>query len=74
MFILNQDRDELYYIQKPYKIEGKIASYKNQYLGINLYIDNVFLGTFDSIEEYLQEEYNIKHCNNILYKINGFCL
>ena len=42
MFIINQDRDELYFIQKPYIIDGKIVLYDNKtYFGINLYIDNV---------------------------------
>lgn len=74
MFIINQDRDELYFIQKPYIIDGKIILYDNKtYFGINLYIDNVFLGTFDTIEEFMQEVYNINNNKNNIYIINDNC-
>ena len=71
MFIINQDKDEMHFIQKPYTIGGKVVLYNNKtYFGINLYIDNVFLGTFDTLEEFMQEVYNINNNKTSLYIIN----
>lgn len=70
MLILNQDREKLIVYKgglytMPVIIEGTL-------MGINLYCDDEFLGTFDSVKEALQEMDDIRMCKHEFYCVTGF--
>jgi len=70
MFIINQDRDKIY------NCEGKLyaspAIHKEKLLGINLYDNKNFLGTFDSIEQIMDEINKIVNFKSTYYCVNGY--
>lgn len=70
MYIVNQDRDQIYYhrgnlMTRPAIVAGKV-------FGINLYSDDNFLGTFDSPKEALDEMTRIANCNKYLCFVSGY--
>lgn len=71
MWIVNQDHDVIYKrtdenLYSMPKFNDGICC------GLNLYMDQYFLGTFDTIEEVQQEMENILNCTEDIYAVNGF--
>lgn len=48
------------------------AIFDGKVVGINLYSDNDFLGTFDSPQEALDEMQHILHCKKLFCKVSGY--
>lgn len=71
MLIINQDRDEL--VLKTQPIYTVPAIYNGKLFGINLFHEGVLLGTFDSVQETLDEMYRIETCADELCFVGGFC-
>ena len=72
MYIINQDRDMSIVYTKDSKLTYNINYINGVYFGINLLLDNIEIGTFDSLEEILMEIWCIKHCKYKYYIVNGF--
>lgn len=70
MFIVSQDRDKFF------KFTGELhtvpAIYKKHVVGINLYSENNFLGTFDNVDEAIKEMEAINNCEYSVYAVTGY--
>ena len=69
MFIVNQDRDELVELSGPLYTLPHI--YNGIIMAINLYTSGRLLGSFDSVDEAMDEIDNIADCPADYYAIGG---
>lgn len=72
MLVISQDRDTAVSFKKSNSIKGEIIIKDNIYLGINLIVNGRYMGTFDTLEEYIAEAHNIVNCTYDYYVVNGF--
>ena len=72
MIIINQDRDNSVQLQKNDFLNIKINTYENKIIGYSLYINNINLGTFDTLKDVILEKYRILNCKYSYYIVNGF--
>lgn len=72
MFILNQDRDTLYPYQNGDLLQTKENIVDGKMYGLNLFLEENFLGTFDSVLEIADEMKNIINCKYQYYVVGGF--
>lgn len=70
MLILNQDRDEL--VEYRGELYTLPAIFKKQLYGINLFLGEHLLGTFDSVQEAMEEIGKIQSCVREVYVISGY--
>lgn len=72
MFIINQDRDCIIQLQETSKLNYEIITKDNIFIGYNLLIDGIPIGTFDTINDLENEINNIYNCKYTYYITNGF--
>lgn len=72
MLVISQDRDVAVSFKKSNSIKGEIVIKEGVYYGINLIVNNRYMGTFDTLEEYISEAHNIMNCTYDYYAVNGF--
>lgn len=70
MYIQDQDREHSYWYNG--NLSTRPAIFNGVCIGINLYTDNNFLGTFDSPQEALQEMESIQACKTYKYTVKGY--
>lgn len=72
MIIINQDRDVAVSYRKGNIIKLQDVIYNNNVIGINLFINGRNIGTFDYIEDALNEIKAIYNYDYPYYIVNGF--
>lgn len=72
MIIINQDRDVAVSYRKGNIIKLQDVIYNNNVIGINLFINGRNIGTFDYIEDALNEIKTIYNYDYPYYVVNGF--
>ena len=70
MYIVNQDRDRSFWYNG--NLSTRPAIFNGVCVGINLYTDNNFLGTFDSPQEALNEMERIQACRTFKCYVEGY--
>ncbi|MDP4117647.1 MAG: hypothetical protein Q8873_00440 [Bacillota bacterium] len=74
MFIINQDRDRIINVKKsdlPDALLTVPKFYKDVCMGINLYYKNTLLGTFDTVQDAIEEMNSIIICKRRFYCVRG---
>lgn len=73
MIIINQDRETILdFINGIDFLECKLTKHNGINYGINLLLNNHILGTFDTLNEVVDEMQNIINCKYNYYVIGGF--
>lgn len=72
MIIFNQDRDAMIIYSQTDEIEVEIKYFNDVFMGVNLNLNGVLLGTFDSLLEAANEKAQIEAFAYPYYIVSGF--
>jgi len=73
MLLINQDRDvAMMFNDREQAITAHLVYIKGEFIAVNLMLDDVLLGTFDSLEEALIERGNIMECPYHIWYVSGY--
>lgn len=71
MWVLNQDRDAIYRMIDEDLMSVPVMC-EHVLIGFNLFMEDHFLGTFNSLNEVQKEMIEIMNCEYEFYTISGF--
>lgn len=72
MVVLNQDRDIILSFEKGDELKSELSIYEGIPQGINILFHDTVIGTFDTIQEVVDEITNIINCEYDYYVVSGF--
>lgn len=72
-WIVNQDRDRICKYESVYSFNIEYVYIKEMCIAFNLWYRDNFLGTFDSVEECVNEIFQIVLSKDIYYSVSGYC-
>ncbi|WP_027399828.1 hypothetical protein [Anaerovorax odorimutans] len=72
MYILNQDRDQLFFKSANKPLLWHEVFNNGVFYGCSLLLGKDLLGTFDSTEEVIKEVEQINSCKEEIYAVSGY--
>jgi len=70
--IVNQDRDQIYLFTGNEPLYTAVIIYEDTVIGFNLLMSDKALGTFDSLQEVVEEVNRIFNNKDEIYAISGY--